>query len=98
MLVKATAPTRISLFGGGSDLPVYSDKNNGLVISLAINVNQEITLYSGAQAYRSGVNKVPEKGKHEFIQKILREFNLGDSKYISESEAILESGLGTSAA
>ena len=44
MKVKVQAPTRISLFGGGTDLPIFYKENGGAVISMAINLRQHFTL------------------------------------------------------
>lgn len=44
-LVMARAPLRVSLGGGGTDLPSYADRFGGLVISLAINRYVSVTVF-----------------------------------------------------
>ena len=43
MIISKT-PLRITLAGGGTDLPSYYKKNSGYVISMAINKNVYISL------------------------------------------------------
>ncbi len=44
MIIKSIAPSRISLFGGSTDIPDYYLKYGGVVISMAINLQQR-TIY-----------------------------------------------------
>ena len=100
MRINSTAPCRLSLFGGGSDIPIYSDFYGGLVISLAINLRQHLTLYTGDNLFDIPKNSIPYKGNMDFIHKIFTEFDMGsfhDVRFTSESDALLESGLGASA-
>ena len=96
MIIKSTAPCRISLFGGSTDIPQYADKYGGLVISFATNLRSKLTLYT--EEASSILNRVPLKGDMNFMRKIFSHFKLEKVKFVSESEALLESGLGTSAA
>ena len=102
MIIESKAPTRISLFGGGTDFPGYSDISGGLVISFAINLRQTIRIATGKELLGCGLNNmVPYKGDKEFLHKIFTEFGIGGFHHVrfdSTSEALLESGLGASAA
>lgn len=101
MKILSVAPSRISLFGGGSDLPEYADNYGGVVINMAINLRQKMTLYIGDDLYEiSGPNIIPYLGKHEFNYAILKEFGMDDmhqAKIKSEFDGLLEAGLGSSA-
>lgn len=92
----------MSLFGGGTDVEPYSSEYGGITISMAINLRQKITLYTGDDLYEmSGANIIPYRGTHEFNYKILEEFGMDDmhqAKLKSEFDGILEAGLGSSAA
>lgn len=92
MIVKTKAPCRISLFGGGTDLPVYSNSNSGIVLSMAINIYQHITIDTDG----TGVGEIPENASPMFYKQIL--YKLGREDYIeSKFDAMIESGLGSSA-
>lgn len=101
MKIQAVAPTRLSLFGGGTDVDPYASKYGGLVINMAINLRQKTTLYTDDDLYElTGPNIIPYLGKQEFNYAILDEFGMDDMHQVklkSEFDAILESGLGSSA-
>lgn len=102
MIVSSTAPSRISLIGGGSDMPSFYQKHGGLVISMAINIYQRFEMYSDNDIYGIGreKNTVPEGGKLEFVYKILKRFNLNSMHHTyfhSDYDGVIESGLGASA-
>lgn len=100
MKIVSSAPTRISLFGGGTDLPTYADKYGGLVLSFATNLRSRLRLLTGEDVLTTTTSKVPYKGKSTFMEKIFAYFKIDvkDIRFQSESDALLESGLGTSAA
>ena len=102
MKILSRAPSRISLFGGGTDIEPYASQFGGLCINMGINLYQSYTLYTGDDIYEvSGPNIIPHLGTHEFNYKILEEFGLNDmhfAKIKSEFDGILEGGLGSSAA
>jgi D-glycero-alpha-D-manno-heptose-7-phosphate kinase len=90
------APTRISLFGGGTDLPVYYQKYGGMTISFAINLRQHVNIQQRIDKGGNIAITLPEKSSPDFYTKILDEF---DGSYVLSStfDAIIESGLGSSA-
>ena len=83
MIIESKAPTRISLFGGGTDFPGYSDISGGLVISFAINLRQTIRIATGKELLGCGLNNmVPYKGDKEFLHKIFTEFGIGGFHHV----------------
>ena len=106
MIVTASAPTRISLFGGGTDLPAYATKYGGLVTSFAINLRQHITLYTEKDIFafnngEAGPNQFPTNANPDFLYSILEDYGLNGMHKIkikSTCDIPLESGLGSSSA
>lgn len=105
MIVESQAPCRISLFGGGTDLPEYANRYGGLVISFAINLRQKLKLYTADNLFDITRNEIPYKGDLNFLHTIFEQFKTGnkfggfhDVRFISQSDALLNSGLGASAA
>ena len=101
MKILSVAPTRIGLFGGGTDLPEYASRFGGLVINMAINLRSHFTLFTGDDIYDpEAQNSVPYLGKREFVYAFREEFGINDmhlSKFNSSFDGILEAGLGSSA-
>jgi D-glycero-alpha-D-manno-heptose-7-phosphate kinase len=92
MKVFAQAPTRLSLFGGGTDLPIYSDKYGGLIISMAINIRQRIEISDDCEQ-----TIIPKNASENFYNKFFDDFGYKPSSLKAEFDAIIESGLGSSA-
>lgn len=92
MRVTATAPCRLSLFGGGTDLPVYFNKYGGIVISMAINIRQHITISdeSNVYSYIEGANP-------KFYDAFFKEMDFRPSSMLTSFDTHIESGLGSSA-
>lgn len=101
MKILSVAPTRIGLFGGGTDLPEYASRFGGLVINMAINLRSHFTLFTGDDIYDpEAQNSVPYLGKREFVYAFREEFGINDmhlSKFNSSFDGLLEAGLGSSA-
>lgn len=97
MKIIASAPTRISLFGGGTDLPIFYEKHGGLVVSMAINLYQCVEIANGGSKYSISM---PENGSVDFYKAFFEEFNLpfGNFNIKASSDAPIQSGLGSSAA
>lgn len=93
MKILSTAPTRISYFGGGTDLPVYYLRYGGLVISTSINIRQKIVL---SDAKTTKVNTMPKGASERFYKEIISEFN-GKYEVEASFDTTIESGLGSSA-
>ena len=99
-----SAPYRISLGGGGTDLPFYASKREGFLVSGAINeyitvlvarrtLDHDIFLqYSKTEK----VNKLDDV-KHDLIREVLRYFNIYDSFQLSTFSTMPTfTGLGAS--
>ena len=93
-MIEVTAPCRISLAGGGTDLLPYSTlpkTDGGVVVSLAINIYQRIKLY---QQGERKVNKLLKGDNVQFIRTILpRGYSIEHT-----FDGVTESGLGSSGA
>ena len=98
MIIHAKSPVRVSLFGGGSDFPEYYNMRGGGVVSMAINMYQEFTLYTGNHTHNISGNKIPQDCSLDFVYAFQKAFDLQDSRFESDSDDILNSGLGSSAA
>jgi D-glycero-alpha-D-manno-heptose-7-phosphate kinase len=101
MIVKSVSPTRISLFGGGTDLDIYSKRYGGLVISLAIDLYQHTTLYTEDDIWSISRNEFPPDADDLYYYHILDHFGLNGmhhSKHINRFEGLIEAGLGSSGA
>ena len=97
MKIIASAPCRISLFGGGTDLPVFYEKHGGLVISMAINLKQHIEFDTDAPKGISPEWAIPQNGNVDFYGKFMDEFKLNRVFFVNKSDAPIQSGLGSSA-
>ena len=98
MIVSKT-PLRITLAGGGTDLPSYYRKNSGYVISLAIDkfiyisINKTFVDYFQLKYSKYEKVKNIKDIKHNLIRESLRFFNIKDKLEIS-SIADVPSGTG----
>lgn len=100
MIIKASAPSRISLFGGSTDLPEYYDTYGGVVISLAINLRTTISLYQGADSWGHPGTKFPQKANPDLYYSILTSQGLGGHHAAtsqSSFDGVIGAGLGSSA-
>jgi D-glycero-alpha-D-manno-heptose-7-phosphate kinase len=104
--VLARAPLRVSLGGGGTDLPSYAQRHGGLVVSLAIDRHVAVTVYP--RAFDGGVHAVLEgriladrRGtlSDRFVNAILaRAKPEGNMQITTVSDAPSGTGLGGSGA
>lgn len=94
MKIISSAPCRIGLLGGGTDIPTYSDKFGGLCLNIAINIRQhfEITDSNGKD------NVYPKGANPKFYEEFYKQFGWTPETCVSTFDGILESGLGSSAA
>lgn len=93
MRIFGTAPSRISFFGGGTDLPVYYQGRGGMVISMAVDIYQMMDLTDKKEEWR-----MPVRASKGFYQEIAR--NLGmvlPQGFWAGYGGIIEGGLGASA-
>ena len=102
MIIKAQAPCRISFVGGGTDVNPFAQQFGGAVVSLAINIRQQFTLYSGDNMWTlHGENKVPYGCKVDFVYAFRERFGVNSmhhNKFVSESDGGINGGIGSSAA
>ena len=102
MILKAQAPCRISLVGGGTDTAPYSTLYSGATISLAINIRQHFTLYTYDDMWTlHGENQVPYGCSVEFVYAFREKFGVSSmhhNKFVSESDGGIRAGIGSSAA
>ena len=109
-MIIARAPVRISLAGGGTDLPPYYEKFGGAVVSTAIdkyfyvvlNVSEDDSLQISSSDYRTfyrhdGVEPVLWDGDLQLPRAILNHFGItrGLSMFLA-SEIPPGTGLGSS--
>lgn len=97
MKILSYAPARISLFGGGTDLPEYYLNYGGAVISFAINLRQKLLFLSGSDIFSNPFSTSPD---NPFFYKILEEFKLGSmhhAAFVSTFDGVVGAGLGSSA-
>ncbi len=100
MIIKSSAPSRISLFGGSTDLPDYFLKYGGIVISMAINLRTEVTLTTEDDLWTNAYTKLPYKADPQLCYSILNNYQLGSmhfSRVQSTFDGEVKAGLGSSA-
>ncbi len=98
MKLVGQAPARISLFGGGTDLPIFYEKYGGIVISMAINIRQHLEIEDGPQSW-----SMPERANKSFYTNLFKEcgvdeLSFKDKSFKTSFDGEIEGGLGTSAA
>ena len=101
MKIFSQAPCRLGLFGGGTDIEPYASSHGGIVINMAINLRQKMTLFSENDIFAIPKNVFPPGANPEFYYKIWEEFKVNGGHHTRikcEFDGIVESGLGSSAA
>lgn len=105
MIITKT-PLRISFTGGGSDLPQYLEKNNGAVISTAINKYIYVCLNKKyddkillSYSHKENVKNI-KSIKHKIFRETLKYFNINKSIELASIADVPSkgSGLGSSSA
>lgn len=102
-IFTATAPLRIPIAGGGTDLPEYSDAHGGYWLSLSIDKNINVVLHKNFENtffihYKNSekCQKIDEIN-HPIIREMLKDFNINETLSVhSISEVAGNSGLGSS--
>lgn len=99
-VIIARSPLRISLGGGGTDIPSYYSEEGGFVISAAINKYVYVTV---SRPFAKGIflkyseieniNEVDEV-KHPIIREVLRKMNLNSPQIEIATHADVPSGTG----
>lgn len=103
-MILARAPYRISLGGGGTDLPSYYSKYGGFILSAA--VNKYLYIYVNRPAADDFIRlkysryeqvTTPEEVEHDLVRPALKELGLGGSLEIaSMADVPAGTGLGSS--
>jgi len=102
-MLIAQAPLRISLFGGGSDLPAFLKNNTGSVLSFAITrrvflIGHPFTHRSGILLKYSSTEDVSHTTEleHPIAREVFRRYNLNDMDVAVMSDVPAGTGLGSS--
>jgi len=104
-MIITKAPVRISLGGGGTDLPSYYEKREGFLIAGAINkyvfVGANMQFYKDIILKYSSIEKVPciYKINHRLFREALKLYSIKDSiELTSLADIPAGTGLGSSGA
>ena len=100
MIVSASAPSRLGIIGGGTDIKPYSEIYGGMTISLAINIKSRVTIYTEDDLFHHPYTEVPQGISPNFFYTIMKELGFGSMHHISARsrfEGIIGAGLGSSA-
>src|SRR3990167_7931417 len=99
MKMVSLAPTRISLFGGSTDLPEYAQKYGGLCINFAINIRQKMEIECDTIEDQFGNISFPKGANKDFYTKIMDEMGISEREMGIEAvfDGHINAGLGTSA-
>ena len=103
MIVYSQAPTRLSLFGGGTDLPTYANKYGGICLNIAINVYQNMLLSMNSGKVRKEFSLsnlgVPDGADISFYMTICKDLGFSFDGVILDCEfdGIIHAGMGSSA-
>jgi len=99
----AQGPLRVSLFGGGSDLPTFLAENDGAVLSFAI--DQRVYIVGHPFTHREGIllkysrhEDVPSAGalQHPIARVVLERYGLTDIDIAVMSDVPAGTGMGSS--
>jgi D-glycero-alpha-D-manno-heptose-7-phosphate kinase len=105
-MIIACAPLRFSLNGGGSDLPIFSDKFQGEVVSITLDryvyvtVNKSFSNHYRLAYSRNEYPKTISEIQHPIIRSCLEMMNISDYLEITSIADVPSngSGLGSSSA
>jgi D-glycero-alpha-D-manno-heptose-7-phosphate kinase len=104
MIISKT-PLRLSLFGGGTDLPEFFTQSTGAVVSFTISkyiyvsVNEKFDGRTRVSYSKTEIVDEPWKLEHDLVRETLQRFNLKGLEITSVSDIPGEgSGLGSSSA
>lgn len=100
MRVMSTAPARISLFGGGSDIEPYASEYGGKVISMAINIRQHVEFSTGDDMWNASGHEFPANADPQLFYRIMDQYGLNGmhhGRLISFFDGVIGAGLGSSA-
>jgi D-glycero-alpha-D-manno-heptose-7-phosphate kinase len=104
-MLIAQGPLRVSLFGGGSDLPSFLARNDGAVLSFAI--DRSVYIAGHPFTHRDGVLlkysqtedvDTPEKLQHPIAREVLKRYGVTDVDLAVMADVPAGTGLGSSSA
>lgn len=102
-MLISQGPLRVSLFGGGSDLPAFLDRHDGAVLSFAINrrvyvVGHPFTHRSGILLKYSQTEDVSYSDEllHPIAREVLGRYNVNNIDIAIMSDVPAGTGLGSS--
>jgi D-glycero-alpha-D-manno-heptose-7-phosphate kinase len=102
-MLIAQGPLRISLFGGGSDLPAFLERNDGAVLSFAI--NQRVYIVGHPFTHRRGILLKYSKSedvqsasqlRHPIAKVVLERYGLTDIDIAVMADVPAGTGMGSS--
>lgn len=104
-MILSRTPLRISLFGGGTDLPEFYTQHTGAVVSFTIDkyihvgVNEKFDGKTRVSYSRTEIVEDPAELEHDLVRETLKHFHLKGLEITSISDIPGEgSGLGSSSA
>jgi len=104
-MIICRTPLRVSLFGGGSDIPAYFEQNSGAVLSFTINKYIYTSIHplieSNQILLKYSKNELVEKVadiKHPVFRKILERYSIAGIDISVSSDVAAGTGLGSSSA
>ena len=102
-MLISQGPLRVSLFGGGSDLPAFLERHDGAVLSFAINrrvyvVGHPFTHRSGILLKYSQTEDVSQSSEllHPIAREVLGRYGVNDIDIAIMSDVPAGTGLGSS--
>lgn len=100
MKILAHAPSRISLFGGGSDIAPFASVYGGLTITMAINIRQTVIVRTEEDMWQSPLHSFPPQADPHLYYEVFKKYGINGMHHASvESgfQGIIGAGLGSSA-
>lgn len=100
MIIYSTAPSRISLLGGGSDLDSYAKLYGGKVLSMAINLRTHVTLKTNDDIWGETKHHYPPNCDPKLLYAILDKYGMNGlhhARVMSSFDGEIGAGLGSSA-
>ena len=104
-MLIAQGPLRVSLFGGGSDLPSFLDRNEGAVLSFAI--DRSVYIAGHPFTHRNGILlkysqtedvNSPTQLQHPIAREVLSRYDVTDVDIAVMADVPAGTGLGSSSA
>jgi len=102
-MLIAQGPLRISLVGGGSDLPSFLERNDGAVLSFAI--NRRVFIIGHPFTHRPGILlkysqtedvSAPSEIRHPIAREVLSRYHINDIDLAVMADVPAGTGLGSS--